>query len=271
MYAIYAWMRCADDLADDSPGPVTAELRLAEFEARTASTLDMQGELADADALWPSFQWAARNFPIRREWLEEALAGLHADQRGLTIRSTQDLDQYCHQVAGTVGMICTAIWRAGAPQDDPLWESALELARLRGRAFQYTNILRDIRGDAQLSPARVYLPRESFEEFGLSPDDLLRWSDATRCKAMVRFWADEAAKLYERTAELEEMIPADCRASLATMTTLYRTLLERIREEPRGVVGEERVRVPLVKKLRILGEQVMTRREGPSASAQPAR
>lgn len=244
---------------------------MADFEARSKETLESASELPDAESLWPSFQQTVRRYPIQQSWLDDALAGLNADQQGMAIVTKDDLDRYCHQVAGTVGMICTAIWRSGVAREDAEWGKALELAALRGRAFQYTNILRDVRGDAMLSPARVYLPRESFERFGLQPDDLLRWSDAGKCKAMVGFWVHEAERLYERTEELEGLIPSDCRASLATMTRLYRTLLDRIRDEPRGVVAEERIGVPLIEKLRILGEQLMTRRESASGSAQLAR
>jgi len=271
LYAVYAWMRCADDLADESPGPVTARLRLADFAAKTRETLDIASEPEDAEALWPSFAHTVRHYPLQREWLDQALAGLMADQQGQTIVTTEDLDRYCYQVAGTVGMICTAIWRSGLAEDDAEGKRALELAQLRGRAFQYTNILRDIRDDAQLTPARVYLPRQSFAEFGLNPQELLQWSDPAKCGAMVRFWADEAADLYNQTAELEGLIPQDCRASLLTMTRLYRTLLERIRMEPRGVVANERVRVPLVEKLRILGEQLLQARGGQESSPQLAR
>ncbi|MBU6413003.1 MAG: squalene/phytoene synthase family protein [Planctomycetes bacterium] len=258
LYAVYAWMRCADDLADDSPGPITGGLRLDAFEQQTAATLDAAGTLVDTDALWPSVQQTMREYPIQRVWLDEALAGLRADQGGTTIHTRGDLDRYCHEVAGTVGMICTAIWRSDVPRHEGEWPRALEFARVRGLAFQLTNILRDVRADAELRPARSYLPLDSYVEFGLTLQDLLAWRDERKCAALMGYWVQEARRLYDATAELELLIPAECRRSLVTMTRLYRTLLEQIGEEPRSVVSPERVRVATWRKLSILMSSMRT-------------
>ena len=271
LYAIYAWMRCADDLADESPGPVTASLRLADFRAQTQQILNQPEAPHDDSSLWPAFAWAVKNYSIQHQWLDDALTGLMADQQGLTITTKHELDTYCYQVAGTVGMICTAIWRSGVPRDGADWAKALDLAQLRGRAFQYTNILRDIRSDAALTPARVYLPSDSFREFDLAPESLLKWHDPERCTSFINHWCRETADLYDQTTELESLIPADCRASLVTMTRLYRTLLNRIARHPEQIATSQRIRVPLVEKLRIVGEQLMATRNSPRPTPGPSR
>jgi phytoene synthase len=268
LYAIYAWMRCADDLADDSPGPITGELRLHEFHERTTKTLDMAEPLPDEATLWPSFQATLRQYPIQRQWLEEALAGLKADQKPVPIRNRAELDRYCHQVAGTVGMICTSIWRSGAGDDESA--RALDLARTRGLAFQFTNILRDVRADALATPRRSYLPLDSYDSFGLTLDDVLAWRDALRCEAFMQYWINEARMLYDATRELESLIPPECRRSLETMTRLYRTLLEQIAADPAAVVRNERVRVPTIRKFGILASSLLAPRTDASPAHAPA-
>ncbi len=56
--------------------------------------------------------------------------------------------------------------------------SALPLAEKCGIAFQLTNILRDIREDAELG--RIYLPAEDLRRFGVTEDDLSR-RQSQRC------------------------------------------------------------------------------------------
>lgn len=259
LYAIYAWMRCADDLADESPGPTTGAIRLEDFAARTKEVLDSGNVIADEASLWPSFQQTLRQYPIQRQWLDEALNGLRRDQNPGAIQTRGELDLYCHEVAGTVGMICTAIWRSSLPESDSEWATALELARKRGLAFQLTNILRDIGTDAQMQPPRTYLPLDSYRKFGLTPEDVLKWRDERACRSFIEQWVDEARKLYHSTQELDSMIPGECRRSLATMTRLYQTLLERIAMNPKGVVSDQRIRVPLVRKLTILSSSLLVK------------
>lgn len=270
LYAIYAWMRCADDLADDSPGPITGELRLSDFHQRTRAILDSPDTLGDEESLWPSFQATLRNYPIQRHWLEEALAGLNADQNPVPIRNRAELDHYCHQVAGTVGMICTSIWRYTSSPRDAEAARALDLARRRGLAFQLTNILRDVRADALSVPQRSYLPLDSYSTFAITLDDLLGWRDSQKCKAFMLYWINEARMVYDSTNELESLLPSDCRRSLITMTRLYRTLLEQIAANPSAVVQPGRVRVPTLRKFAILAGTLLAPRTEASPAHAPA-
>src|ERR1035441_10813693 len=73
------------------------------------------------------------------------------------------LYRYCYQVASTAGLTTIHIFGFTSPD-------ALPLAEKCGIAFQLTNILRDVREDAELG--RVYLPTEDLTRFDVSVDDL---------------------------------------------------------------------------------------------------
>ena len=72
---------------------------------------------------------------------------------------------YCRRVAGAIGRVCLAIFGC-ASRPPTATPSAEALADELGVALQLTNILRDVREDAE--NGRVYLPAEDLRRFGLS-------------------------------------------------------------------------------------------------------
>ena len=77
----------------------------------------------------------------------------------LQYQTFDELYDYCYHVASVVGLVCIRIFGYRDPR-------AEKLAEETGIAFQLTNIIRDVKEDAQLG--RVYLPREDLERFGLN-------------------------------------------------------------------------------------------------------
>lgn len=247
LFAVYAWMRRVDDEADRD-GVVEAKRdALRRVREQTARALAGDPPL-HADPLWPAFADTIATFPIDPAWLDAVLDGMVWDLEGGQCETRDDLDLYCYRVASTVGMICVSVWglEPGAERTE-----ALELAKIRGRAFQLTNVLRDFVEDYDRHPRRVYLPRESFERSGIKPHELRAWSDPGACEAFIVGWAREAAALYGASTGLDGMVARDCRGVLATMTRIYRGLLTVIERDPARVVRGPRVSVPAVVKAKI--------------------
>src|SRR5438874_10388009 len=93
--------------------------------------------------------------------LQESPAG---SQPGVSVpharyRSFEDLRLYCYRVASVVGLVCIRIFGYRDPSAEPLAEKL-------GLAFQLTNIIRDVKEDAELG--RVYLPEDDLAKFGIS-------------------------------------------------------------------------------------------------------
>jgi len=246
LYAIYAWMRAADDLVDGAEGEDPAELerRVASFRTRTDGALAGQGS---GGAVWIALAEVARRTPLEPREFHEMLDGQLADVGPVRCRTWADLRTVCYRVAGTVGVVCVRIW--GGPGGGPIDASAIPLAIDRGIAFQLTNILRDLREDS--ARGRSYLPLAEYHAAGLTPGDLLAWRDPPACRAFLAGQVERARGHYRASAPLDALVDPPCRPTLAAMTGIYRALLERVAADPRRVVLGRRVSVPAWRKMAI--------------------
>jgi phytoene synthase len=273
LYALYAWMRRADDLADDAPSRASAVSALRSFRDATDQALrglaPRPEQPSDVEAFWPAFTHAAGTYALDPSWFADVFEGLLRDQDDRPVATGDELRRYCHCVAGTVGMMCVAVWGVRPGVDRA---GALALADVRGLAFQVTNILRDVRRDASGPQPRVYLPESWLREQGLTIDALLQWRDARACAALIERALREASDAYARSAPLDAMVDPDCRASLWAMTRIYRGIFDRLRRDPRRAVGPEPARVPTPAKVFIMlraGAGLLPRPE-PAARAEAA-
>jgi phytoene synthase len=130
-----------------------------------------------------------------------------------------ELYQYCYRVASITGLMCLEIFTYTSPQ-------AREYAINLGLALQLTNILRDLREDAERG--RVYLPQEDLRRFGYSEEELQRNVINERFIRLMSFECERAKNYYRKAAEC---MPEADRATLTaarTMGRIYYGLLRRI-------------------------------------------
>ena len=230
IYAVYAWMRAADD-AVDRPGASEEERRAAleAFEVRTWFELGLSdgggddvgvgGDGGRGGEFWLAFRETVRRYGVEVGVLGEVIAGMRDDLEGPGSFDEAGLERYCYRVASTVGLICVSIWglRAGVDVAE-----ARELAIERGQAFQRTNILRDFAEDFDERPRRVYVPGEVFARHGITPDELRVWEPPAACWTLVMDRVADARARYERSSVLDEMVDPACRPTLWAMTRIYR-------------------------------------------------
>lgn len=241
LYAIYAWMRAVDDLADE-PGPSASDRRasLERFREGTMGIFDGRPAASSSDdSWWIAFADVVRTHSLDPEPFEGMIEGQLLDLEWTTCPDRQSLDHFCRLVASTVGTICIRIW---GHEDHP---EVPARAEARGIALQLTNILRDLRED--LERGRVYLPADELEHAGLGIDDLLEWRDADRCDAFMRAQVARARSHYLASEGLESHLDPSCRATSWAMCQIYRGILDRIEADP-GRVIRERVRLGSLRK-----------------------
>lgn len=226
MYAIYAWMRQADDIVDSDALQGAAQVAAVE-EFRRATEVALAGEVAQDAPLWRALAAVARKYPLDPTDFRSMLDGQVADLRPRSIATWDELRIYCRQVAGTVGSVCVRIWGYSDP-------TALDLAVERGIAFQLTNIVRDVAEDASMG--RVYLPQEEFDRCGLTPDELRAWSRPQPCQALMTRAIGAAQGHFDATRRLDAMVDAPCRPTLRAMSGIYERLLSKIARDPAQVV-----------------------------------
>jgi len=264
LYAIYSWMRLADDLVDDSAGD---EAALGDFRERTGRVFRGAwrphrdaGHAAEIDGhrdMWLAFADTVQRFRLRETEFREMIEGQLSDLHGARYQTVDDLINYCRHVASTVGLVCIAIWGYDGS------ERARRLAEWRGIAFQLTNILRDYAED--YDAGRVYLPADDFARFGLTPSELRHWSRPEACLEFMRFQIKRAGEYYDRSAPLDALVHEDGRAALAAMTRIYRRLLDLIAVAPkRAAAGTARIRVATSRKIMIGLRAAWTRRRNGS-------
>ena len=236
LYAVYAFMRRCDDIADDeSMSPYDRRQKLAAW--LDAFHRAQSGEPTDEPVLL-ALTDAQRRYNIRIGLLDQLAygtamdveGGAGADQglragvpapHGLSVhyRTFDDLYQYCYRVASVVGLVCIHVFGYRDPAAEPLAE------RL-GLAFQLTNIIRDVKEDA--SVGRVYLPEEDLSKFGISLSALRSVSDPAIFRPLLAMQADRAREYYRAGAELIPLVEEDSQPALWVLITIYQRLLEKI-------------------------------------------
>ena len=232
MCAIYAFMRYCDDLSDE-PGASRAAVEKWRAELEDA----LQGRFSE-HPVWPAFHHTVRRFGIPHDYFRQMIDGIASDLEPRRIETFDELYQYCYRVASVVGLTIIHIFGFDT-------RSALPLAEKCGVAFQLTNILRDIREDAE--KGRIYIPAEDLRRFGVSEDDLRAGRRDQPFLRLMRFEASRARQYYNESAPLLDLIHPRSKSSLQALIAIYSRLLERI-EGTNYDVFSRRVRLSLFEK-----------------------
>jgi phytoene synthase len=171
-----------------------------------------------------------------------------ADQQKTRFDTYEQLEHYCYLVASAVGLACLHIWEF----EEPLPTSA---AIDCGLAFQLTNILRDVAEDAQRG--RIYLPRQHYEQHGLSEDDLLKPRPDDRLRCLIADEVRRAEQLFESGWQIWNSLHPDGQPMFSMMWRTYRKLLDRIAADP-GSVVVRRVRLSAREKIGLVSQHFCT-------------
>jgi phytoene synthase len=214
LHAVYAFCRFIDDIADDESIREPALLL-----KRWREELERVYAGAPTRALSRALADSARRFNIPRELFEEIINGVEMDLSRKRYQSWEELRPYCYRVASALGLICIEIFGYRNP-------SAKLYAENLGLALQLTNILRDVREDAERG--RIYLPLEDLARFNVSENEILGGVYSPNFISLMDFEAKRARELY---ALAQSELAAEDRATLLTaeaMRLIYAALLGRI-------------------------------------------
>ncbi len=237
MYAVYAFCRFADDIADEDGLPRDKAVRLAAWREELARAYDGRA----THPITVKLAWAARRFGIPKGHLEAIIAGVEMDLSRRRFETIDDLLVYCDRVASAVGLVCIEVYGYRDP-------SARTYAVHLGRALQLTNILRDVAGDA--AQGRVYLPAADLARFGVTEADLARGRLTPAVRDLLAFEADRAYGYY-RSARTH-LADEDRRSLYAaeTIGTIYERILDDLVRHGYDVFGH-RAAVSRTRKLAI--------------------
>ena len=214
--ALYAFMRCADDISDSDRELKDKSGGLKAWRATLGRSLAGQ---FDGNPILPAFHHTVTTYGISPEYFHDLMSGAEMDLNVDRYATFDLLRRYCYCVAGTVGLCCVHVFGFKDP-------AALELAPKLGIAFQLTNILRDVREDFAMG--RVYLPREDLARFGCTEKDLAREVAGEAFVQLMKFEAERAWQFYEEGMRLQKLITPDSRAALWALIQIYSGILRKI-------------------------------------------
>jgi phytoene synthase len=254
MCAVYAFMRKADDLADDES--ITIEARRHAMAAWTAEWRDSRHTSSD-DPVFLAVNDVQQRFGISDDLFDKLIAGTTMDlqetlpgvisQGPFQVYETfDDLYRYCYLVASVVGLVTIRIFGYTDPRAEVLAEKT-------GIAFQLTNILRDVSEDAERG--RIYLPLDDMAATHLTVEHLASAASNKQSTPeilnLLQLEIAKAQAYYNASDELIPLLDADSGPAMQVLVTIYRELLERIAANPEQVFFT-RVSVPTSQKLSIL-------------------
>lgn len=221
--AVYAFMRHCDDLSDEKDAS-----REAIESWRTELDRALAGDLPP-HPVWPGFVDAVQRFSIPHHIFHDMIEGVLSDLEPRRIQTFDELYQYCYQVASVVGLSVIHIFGF---HDD----RAPLLAEKCGIAFQLTNIIRDIKEDAERD--RVYLPAADIARFRASIEE-----DSEELRSLLRYEGARARAYYDESRPLLEMVDKSSQASLRALMDIYSALLDRIEASDYDVLSR-RISLP---------------------------
>ncbi|HEV7585310.1 MAG TPA: squalene/phytoene synthase family protein [Solirubrobacteraceae bacterium] len=278
MCAVYAFARRVDDIGD---GTLAREEKLSRLDAEAAALGMLETGRVPADGADPvivALADAYARFALPAGALGELIEGVRMDVTGVSYERFEDLVLYCRRVAGAIGRVCLAIF-GSSPRASASPEEASRLADDLGVALQLTNILRDVREDAQ--NGRAYLPAEDLRRFGLldgtppsqaageaAPAVLASLTgpaagangreeaEAQRLYELMRFEAARAREWFDRGLTLVPLLDRRSAACVLAMAGIYRRLLERIEADPE-TAAHGRVSLPTHEKALVAARSML--------------
>lgn len=217
MAALYAFCKRADDYADGS-------LSVEEKHQALNGLSTMIAQIYDGCYVaqeWQILAQAIQNFGLEQRYFQDMLEGMRMDVDGVMLRpSLVQLERYCYCVAGCVGLLSVPIM-GDHSQQAQLFAIAL------GNALQLTNILRDVKKDAQMG--RIYLPLEWLQEAGFEDVSVEQIAQNPQIIKPVLLRGYAQARTYYAQTNNSLIVSSSLKAALM-MRAIYRLLLEEIRQ-----------------------------------------
>lgn len=237
IYAVYAFCRYSDDIADEGHDQAAQQRLLQTWREELSRCYAGQPTHRITRALQPVLQ----TYAIPQQYFDALLDGVEMD---LTIRryaTFADLEQYCYRVASVVGLMCIEIFGYAHP-------GVQGYARHLGIALQLTNIMRDVREDAERG--RLYLPLEDLQAFHYPAEHVFQQRYTAAFVHLMEFQAQRVQAYYQKAASC--LLPGDKAGLLAPeiMAGLYRATLRKIARR-RYNVFHGRVSLPILAKISI--------------------
>lgn len=212
LFTIYAFARVLDDIADGSQTTDEKRKALTDWREWINACFADDNPPSNDTALKVGLLDVIEKFALPFEPFLALISGMEADVEGPIVAPTwPELEVYCGQVAGAVGVLCLAIWG---------WRGhdANAFATATGEALQLTNILRDVADDAKVG--RLYIPEEALALASITQREVQAVISEPGLSQACKFVAERARI---RFAEARKLWPQDAPKSLKPAWVMMRS------------------------------------------------
>ena len=232
MSALYAFCREVDDVADEESIPVLQ--RREQLAAWRADVRRACGTETPQFAVNRELQPVIHQYRLPFDHFDALLHGVEMDLDIKRYENYEQLELYCYRVASVVGLLSIEVFGYSDP-------ACREYAVCLGKALQLTNILRDVRTDAQRG--RIYLPLSELARFKVLPEEILRLEYSPHVFELAHSVAQRARHFYRLA---RETLPAADRRSMVAaelMGSVYWRLLRKLERQRFNVFGPKVTRL----------------------------
>lgn len=218
IYAVYAFCREVDDVADSDDATMQKRAQLADWRTEIERLFAGNPEQPTTRAILPGLA----TYGLEKAAFLKVIEGMEMDAMGpIRAPSMAELEAYCDCVASAVGLLCIRIFGDGSA-------ASHDVAQSLGRALQLTNILRDLRDDADMG--RLYMPRELLQLHGITSQDPEEVLAHPALPGVCQALSLHAETAYRQAEAALERCDAKAMRPAIIMMHVYRRVLQRYQQ-----------------------------------------
>lgn len=224
VFPIYAFCRHVDDAVDEIGENNQAKaVEAVEIWKSNLQNLyenkEQRPKSEDQKAVFLAWNDLLKTYKIPQNFPLELIEGVLMDTHIKRYETFDELYIYCYRVASTVGLMSSEI--LGYSE-----KIALEYAEKLGIAMQLTNILRDVKEDAERG--RIYLPLEDLLKFNVSEQQILEGKFDGNFRKMMQFQIERARNYYREGEKGISFLEKDSRFTVLLASRIYGQILDEI-------------------------------------------
>jgi 15-cis-phytoene synthase len=238
MAALYAFCREVDDVADDETVPTEKRrAQLAEWRVDVKRACENQAPQFPVNQ---ELQSVIQKFRLPFELFDELIKGCEMDLDTRRYENFEQLELYCYHVASVVGLLSIEIFGYKNP-------ATRDYAIYLGKALQLTNILRDVKTDAERG--RIYLPLDELKKFNVAENEIL---NSEFSEPFQKLAAGTSARARHFYVLAQKTLPPEDRKSMTAaqlMAAVYGRLLQKLERKKFNVFGPKPIKLNKLQKI----------------------
>ena len=238
MNTVYAFCRQTDDIVDE--GTISDAVK---YEKLRKWRIELEKSLRGLSdyPLINKLSRTIQNFNIPLQPFFDLIKGMEMDLQKKRYLTFIDLQNYCYNVASTVGLMCIEIFGYRHP-------SAKDFAINLGIALQLTNILRDIKKDAE--KGRIYLPKEDLDKFNYKESDVINNTYNENYQRMMEYQVERAREYFNAATACLNREDKKAMFAARAMQHIYSRMLNKIVDANYNVY-QNKIKISTFKKIGI--------------------